>query len=413
MHRSSCGGRAAIALLLSCLSVAAQASLTLDEAARLARSRAPTLTAQQNVLAAAQAMRPAAGTLPDPRLTAGIDNFPIAGPDRYRLTGDFMTMQRIGLVQEVPNRAKREARMSAAEARVQREEALLTSAELAVRREVMLAWLAVYFAEQRAGHLATLERENRLLLETVDARIGAGKAMPADRTMARQEALTLADRRDDARRDVGKARAALRRWVAGRADEPLSGEPPVMAVDPDAVRAALHRHAELAPYEAMQAIAQADAREAIAEQRGDWAWEVVYSRRGAQFGDMVSVQFSFDLPWQKDRRQQPQIAARQREIDRIEAEREETLRRHQEEVEGELAQLEALDAQRSRLQQSGLALADERIALTMAAYQSGRGDLAGVLAARREALEARLRLLDLDTQRAALRVRLNTLSVEP
>ena len=182
MHRSSCGGRAAIALLLSCLSVAAQASLTLDEAARLARSRAPTLTAQQNVLAAAQAMRPAAGTLPDPRLTAGIDNFPIAGPDRYRLTGDFMTMQRIGLVQEVPNRAKREARMSAAEARVQREEALLTSAELAVRREVMLAWLAVYFAEQRAGHLATLERENRLLLETVDARIGAGKAMPADRT---------------------------------------------------------------------------------------------------------------------------------------------------------------------------------------------------------------------------------------
>ena len=49
----------------------------------------------------------------------------------------------------------------------------------------------------------------------------------------------------------------------------------------------------------------------------------------------------------------------------------------------------------------------------MAGYQSGRNDLAAVIAARREALEARLRLLELDTQRAALRVRLTTLIVEP
>jgi outer membrane protein TolC len=60
-----------------------------------------------------------------------------------------------------------------------------------------------------------------------------------------------------------------------------------------------------------------------------------------------------------------------------------------------------------------MALADERIALAMAGYQGGRSDLAAVIAARREALEARLRLLELDTQRAALRVRLTTLIVEP
>lgn len=404
---------AALCLPALALPTSAQAALSLDEAARLARSHASSLGMQQHALAGAQALQPAAGSLPDPRLTTGIDNFPIAGPERFRLTGDFMTMQRIGLMQEVPNRAKREARVSGARARVQREQALLAAAELAVRREVTLAWLAVHFAEQRAGHLAGLARENTLLLQTIDSRIASGKAMPADRTMARQEALTLADRGDDARRDVAKARAALRRWVGPRGDEPLAGEPPALAVEPDVVRAGLHRHAELAPYEAMHAVAHADASEAMAEQSGDWAWELVYSRRGAQFGDMVSVQFSFDLPWQKDRRQRPQIEARQREIRRIEAERDETLRRHQEEVEGDLAQLEALDAQRARLQDIGLALADERIALAMAGYQAGRGDLAGVLAARREALEARLRLLELDTQRAALRVRLNTLIVEP
>ena len=406
-------GMALLALYLPALPVPARAALSLDEATRLARDHSASVAVQQQALAGAQALQPAAGSLPDPRLTTGIDNFPIGGPERFRMTGDFMTMQRIGLMQEVPNRAKREARVSGAQARVQREQALLAAAELAARREVTLAWLSVHFAEQRASHLAGLERENTLLLQTVDSRIASGKAMPAERTMARQEALALADRRDDARRDVARARAALRRWVGPRGDEPLAGEPPAPAVEPDAVRAGLHRHAELAPYEAMQAMAHADAGEAMAEQRGDWAWELVYSRRGSQFGDMVSVQFSFDLPWQKGRRQQPQIEARQREVRRIEAERDETMRRRLEAVEGDLAQLDALDAQRARLQVSGLALADERIALAMAGYQGGRSDLAAVIAARREALEARLRLLELDTLCAALRVRLTTLIVEP
>jgi outer membrane protein TolC len=48
------------------------------------------------------------------------------------------------------------------------------------------------------------------------------------------------------------------------------------------------------------------------------------------------------------------------------------------------------------------------VALTLAGYEAGRSDLAAVLTARREAAETRLRLIDVDAQRAALRVRLNT-----
>jgi hypothetical protein len=87
----------------------------------------------------------------------------------------------------------------------------------------------------------------------------------------------------------------------------------------------------------MQAMAQAEVGEADAEQRDDWGWEVVYSRRGSQYGDMLSFQLAFDLPWQKGRRQQPQIAARQKDIQRIEAERDDTIRRHLETVEDDLA----------------------------------------------------------------------------
>jgi outer membrane protein TolC len=159
-----------------------------------------------------------------------------------------------------------------------------------------------------------------------------------------------------------------------------------------------------------------------------WGWEVVYNKRGAQYGDMVSFQLTFDLPWQRDERQRPQIAAKRKEMERIDAEREDTLRRHREEVEAQLAELRALDAQQSRLanagqlraldaQQSRLAnagqpLAAERVALALASYQAGRADLGAVLAARREAVDTRLRLIDLDAQRAALRVRLTSLIAE-
>jgi outer membrane protein TolC len=127
---------------------------------------------------------------------------------------------------------------------------------------------------------------------------------------------------------------------------------------------------------------------------------------------MVSFQFTFDLPWQRSQRQQPQLLARQKEVQRIEAERDETMRRHAEELEAQLAELRALDAQHERLAGNGRALADERVALALASYEAGRGDLGAVLAARREAIDTQLRLIELDAQRSALRVRLTTL-VEP
>jgi outer membrane protein TolC len=403
--------RVCAAGLLLGLPLAASAGLSFDEATRLAREQAPALQAQRSTLDGAQALLPAAATLPDPRLIVGLDNLPVTGADRFSTTADFMTMQRIGLMQEVPNSAKREARTAGAQARIERERALLAVTELAVRRDAALAWLAVYFAESRAARLADLERENQLLQDTLEARIASGQALPAERTMARIDALMIADRRDDALRDVERARASLRRWVGLRAVEPLEGEPPPLRIDAEQLRADLHRHAELAPYDAMLALARAEAREADAEQRGDWGWELVYSRR-PQYGDMMSFQLVFDLPWDRERRQQPQLIAKQREAARIEAERVDTLRRHGEEIDAQLAELKALDAQHARLERQALALNTERVALALASYQAGRGDLGVVLAARREAVETRLRLIDLDAQRAALRVRLNTLIAE-
>jgi outer membrane protein TolC len=387
------------------------AALGFAEAVDLARQASPALRAQQAAASGAQAVEPAAAALPDPRLSVGVENLPVTGMDRWKLTRDFMTMQRVGVMQEMPNRAKREARAQLAQARTERERSLAAVAELQVRREAMRAWIAVHYAEQRLALLEDFRRENRLLQQTLPARIAAGAAQPGEMTMARQEALALDDRQDELARDAAKARATLRRLVGPRADEPLAGELPVLEVRAEAVREALHRHAELQPYEAMAAIARAEIGEAASEKRGDWAWEVAYARR-PRFDDMVSFQVSFDLPLRQGQRQEPQIAGKRRELERVEAEREDMARRHGEEVEMQLAELQALDAQAQRLRTDGQRLAAERVSLATTAYQAGRGDLGAVLAARTAALELRVRALSLDAERMDLRVRLNTLTAE-
>lgn len=409
------GGVLALALAAlcgdPCLANPVEPGLSYAEALALARQAAPVLKGQRATAAGSAALVPAAAAWPDPRLSVGLENLPITGPERWRTTRDGSTMQRIALMQEVPNRAKRDAQAQAALARSERDRAMLAALELAVQRDAGLAWLAVHYAEARQSQLAGFERENRLLQQTLPGRIAAGSAAPTELTMARQEALAIADRADEMARDVRKARAELRRWIGERADAALVGEPPAIAVNAAALQAALPRHAELLPYAPMRAMAQAEVAEAEAERRGDWAWELAYSRR-PRYDDMVSLQISVDLPWQQHRRQQPQVEARRRALERIEAEREELLRRHVVETDTLLADLQALDAQAERLRVAGLPLAAERVSLALAAYQAGRGELAAVLVARSQGLEARLRGIDLDAQRAALRLRLSTLIAE-
>lgn len=387
-------------------------ALSYAEALSLAELQNPALRAQQSSVDAAIAAQGAAGTLPDPRLSVGVENLPTSGMDRWSLTRDFMTMQRIALMQEVPNRAKRDARADGSRARAERERAMLAVQRLQLRMALGTAWVGLQGATHRLAVLDELLAENQRLQQTLPVRIASGGALAADLLMARQEALTLADRVDEVKRDTDRARAALRRLVGPQGDEPLDGDIAVAAMQAEQLRARLHQHAELAPYPAMQAMARAELREAQAESRGDWAWEVAYSRRGRQWGDMVSFQISFDLPWQKDRRQQPAIEARLRDAARVDAEREEIERRHRQELDEELAEMQALERQIARAESAGLPLARDRLALGLSGYQSGKSDLGTVLAARSQLLEQRMRLIELQTQRSLLLVRLNSLAEE-
>ena len=399
---SLAAGLAASVLALPSLA----APLTLDEALRLAENNAPSLTAQDAKMRAASSAAIPAGELPDPKLILGVQNYPIGGPDRWSIDQDFMTMQMVGVMQEVPNRDKRKARIEVADAAVERAAAERRVERLNVRQSTALAWISSYSIERKDALFQDFYKENRLLTDTVRAQIAGGRAQPVDAVTPKQEAAQLAEQQDDLIRQRAQARAALKRWIGPAANDKPVGTLPEWSVDTSGYFHKLQHHPELAAFTPMTREAQAKVREAEAEKQSDWSWEVDYQRRGRQFGDMVSVQFSWDLPLFPDSRQNPKIAAKHAELNQLEAEREALSREHTQQLEDQLADYERLNRAVRRNQESLLPLAREKVELSMASYRAGKGDLTSVVAARRELIEARLKQIDVEEQRALTSARL-------
>lgn len=385
------------------------AGLSFEDAQRLAEQQAPELQARQAALDSATEAAVAADALPDPKAFAGIDNLPVEGPNRFSTSADFMTMQKIGVMQEFPNHGKREARAEAAQAGMAQQRAQLALARITVRSDVAAVWLTRYYLDQQLQVLAAQEKDNRLLAEAVRAQLAAGKGMAADALLPEQEAVALANRRDEIQRDIAMADATLSRWLALTPPLTLAGEPPVFVLDSEQLRQHLQHHPGLLLQKPMEDMARAELQEAEATRRPDWDVELAYQHRGPDFGDMLSFQVSADLPLFTGRRQDPRIRAQQKRLSSVEAESEVMRREHAATLEADIASATALSQQLTRLEQVALPLAQKKVELQMAAYRSGRGDLSAVLAARRERRDLDQQHLLLKNQQQALAARLHYL----
>jgi outer membrane protein, heavy metal efflux system len=397
-------------VLLICLvgaaGLAVAEPLTFDAALELATRSSPDIAVQTASVEAAQSASIAAGRLPDPKLTVGVENYPVTGEERGSLTRDFMTMRKVGLMQDVPNGGKRQARAAAAVADAERAQAERRVSVLTVRRDTALAWLARYYLERRGALFDELDRENQLFTQSVQAQFAGGRGMPADVVAPKQEAAEIADRRDMLASEIAKSRAALRRWVGPTGDEPLIGDPPALTLDAERLRGHIHEHPELAVFVPMTQVAQAQVHEAEAAKRPDWGVELSYGRRGSAFSDMVSLQFTLDLPLFARTRQDPQIAAKRQELNRVEAQRDAMFRDHTQELDAELAEYEVTTRQLARLREVHLPLAQQKVDYQFASYRAGKADLTTVLNARRELIDERLKEIELDGKRAATAARL-------
>lgn len=385
-------------------------ALTLDDALRLAQTTAPSLAAESAKLQAATQAAIPAGELHDPKLVVGLQNFPIGGPDRGTLYGDDMTEQMVGIQQQVPSRDKRKARVELADATVARTAAEGRVERLNVRQATAQAWIRAYAVERKDALFQDFYQQNRLLQDSVRAQLAGGRGQPSDVVIPRQEAAELAEREDALTEQRAQARAALKRWIGAAASEAPSGQWPNW---PLAHPYNLHQHPELQAFAPRTREAEARLREAKAQKTSDWSWEVDYQHRGREYGDMVSLQLSFDLPIFPGRRQNPGIAARQAELDQLDAEREAATREHTQVLDDDLATYQRLDRAVQRSQDSLVPLAEEKVALSLAGYRAGKTELMALVSARRELVDARFKQIDAIEQRALVGAQLYFAYGEP
>ena len=391
------GRSASACLFLLCLPWAAtpafaDEALSFKEALSLAEIQAPQLLARAASVRAAADEAVRAPQLPDPELVAGIDNLPVDSADRFSFTRDFMTMRKIGVMQAFPRKEKRRLRGERAEADVRKEEAELVEQRLDVRREVALAWIERYLAERVRDLVLELRAQAELSVQTGRAALSGSKSNAASVLAATADRIQLDDRLDTSSRDIEQAKATLARWIGREAaDRPL-GEAPdfrVLGASPESLEAHVGEHAALQPYVALEARAQAEVALARAEKSPDWSVEVAYAQRGPAYSNMLSVEFKVDLPIFASHRQDPAIAAKLAELDRVRAEREDAVRMHREAIQKALVSWTTARKRLARTTDELLPLTEARADAALAAYRGG-GDLQAVIAARTAQIDARM-----------------------
>ena len=391
--------------VLSCLLALAPVgghALDLDEALRLAEARSPQLAAQRAAFQAAEALVPAAGQNPDPKLVFGVENVPAESSDRWSLTADFMTMRRVGVMQDFVRADKREARESRASAEARREAAMIEVQRADLYRDVATTWFEKHYADRARALLTELEAEAQLQVSTTQGELAGGKMAATEALGARILVATLADRRAELDRKAQRAAALLARWVGDKAAETASQGPDVFALSHHALaaRADVSGHPHVAMYAPMEAAAAAELKLAQAATKPDWSIELSYAQRGAAYSNMVSLMVRMDLPLFESRRQDPVTLSKSRQLEQVRAQAEEALRRHGAEVRAAITDWEVARARVERHRKEIVPLVEERARLARAAYEGGRSDLAVVLEARRGAIEARLAALDAEAELA-------------
>src|SRR5579859_2959801 len=152
--------------------------LTFAQALDRAAASAPSLQAAALQTEAARASARAAGALPDPKLNLGVEGFPISGPNAGHPSRDDFSAVKVGIMQDVPNRGRRESAVAGASAVISQAEAARLVELRKVKVATALAWIDVAYAERRLAAVDQVLASLRPLWEAQPSAVAAGRQRP-------------------------------------------------------------------------------------------------------------------------------------------------------------------------------------------------------------------------------------------
>lgn len=381
-----------------------QNALTLEDAQRLAVDRSRQLAGEDAAVHASREMAISAAQNPDPVLRLGIENLPVDGSDSFSISRDFMTMRRIGVMQELTRDAKRQLRGERYEREADKGLAQKSEMLANIQRNTALAWLDRYYAEVMVSLMAEQIKQIQLEINAAESAYRAGRGSQTDLLAMRSERVMLEDRASELTLKLRNAKTTLARWVGDAAENPLADKPATDSVPlkHHMLEDQLSTHPEIEVLQKQEALAATEAKLAQANKQSDWSVEVAYSQRGAQYSNMLSVGVSVPLQWDQKNRQDREVAAKLAMADEAHAEREEMLRAHVAEVGTMINEWESTKERQDRIQHELLPLATERSAAAMGAYRGGKSTLNEVLSARRNEAEVKLQAVQFEKEAARL-----------
>lgn len=380
-----------LSIVVSLPASSAGLRISLQDAVRLAVDRAPMLDARRAGVTAAEQDAVRAAALPDPMLTVGIDNLPVTGSDAFDTGADFMTMKKIGLRQEIPARAKRDARQHLAMRQVDEAAAQSEAERLDVRRSAADAWTQLWAAQQQLMAMQRLREQAVQAVSLAKARLAGGDGSVSDALASKAALLELDSRIEAARADSQAAQAGLARWL-GEADIDATSDAAgfdELPVSEAGLLARVDRLAPLLTQSAQVETAAASVDVARAERHPDWSVGASYGQREHGRDDMLTFEIGIGLPLFTRNRQDRGVAAREADYQGALASQEDLRRQEIARVRAGVARWQGLKRQVALYRDSLLPLAHDRSQTMLAAYRAG-GPLQPWLDARRDDLEAQL-----------------------
>ena len=392
----------ACALVVGTVASAQQASneqlLTLENALSIASGEQPSVAAYQSEANASEQAAIAARSLPDPRFTVGVRDFPVEGSHAFSPTKDDFTMYMLGVMREQVRRSKREAAAAQlkAEAVVSREQA--SAQQLHIRRDVMIAWLNAVEASAKQRLLLRVIGDLKTGQKIMEAGVPTGSSSPALALEAQAEVGLEEAQLADAKAAEAHARAELGRWIGPAAERPLPEAVPNIAIPAMAMTEMLdHPHVRMAIAEEKAAERQVDV--AQADRRSDFTWSVNYGWR-PRFGDLVSAEISIPLQFNRRNLQDRKIAEAQSRAAAAALRAEDVRRELEGQYQTAFADYRGANAQLDSLTKSAIPSLEAAFKAAEAHYAGGQGSLELPLAIVRRYVETNVQLVEQEGKRA-------------
>jgi outer membrane protein, heavy metal efflux system len=371
-----------------------------EELVAEALARSPALAAVRSRLAGARELERPALALPDPTIEAMVQD---ADFPRFTIGEEDMSMAGVEVRQPLPYPGKRQARGEVARAETALRAGEVARVERRIVAEVRTLYARIYAIDSELRALSPARELLDLMTATATARYAAGEAEQEAVLKAQLQASRLEEMVDDHHSSREALVAELNRWLDRSSGTPcgeVTSLPPVTVSADSLDELAARNAADVAIASAKVVAAEKRLAEAQLDRKPDFVPAAGIADRGP-LGPVLTLRFGIELPFWKDRKQEPRIRAAEQELEGARQELRDAAAAARADAARLTAEWTRAERQIVRFREAIVPQTSAVFDAARASYLTGRGDFSSVVEDFNLWLDARVQLAHREADRFA------------